>query len=189
MHAIQRTLRPLTLAVLMGCASLAHAQAAAPIDAEKQKLIDQVIALWHPENSVVALAQQPAQAALTQSRIALEQKQLPKAKIEAALKDILVDAQKYADTVTPLVAASAKKNMGSSVVPLLAQNFSTDELKQLLALLQSPIRAKFDKVAPQASQALGEKVQADVGAEVNKNAQALQASAGTKLRAAATATN
>jgi len=188
MHAFQRTLRPLTLAVLMGCASLAHAQSAAPVDAEKQKLIDQVIALWHPENSVLMVAQRPAQAAMDQSRVALEQKQLPKPKVEAALKDIAVDVQKYIDTVNPLIIGSAKKNMPSTVVATMAQNFTTDELKQLLVVLQSPVKAKFDKLVPEATLALTKKVSDDVGADVNKAGQTMQQNAGLKLRTAATTT-
>ncbi len=188
MSAFRLKLRPLALAALLGTASLAHAQsAAAPIDAEKQKLIDQVIALWHPENSVLMVAQRPATAAMEQSRVALEQKQLPKPKVEAALKDIAVDVQKYVDTINPMIVNSAKKNMPSTVVPMLAQTFTTDELKQLLALLQSPVRAKFEKLVPEADVALGKKIQEDVGADVNKNVQTMNQAAGLKLRAAATA--
>jgi uncharacterized protein len=187
MHAFQRTLSSFALAALLGVASAAHAQTAAPADAEKQKLIDQIIASWHPENAVLMAAQRPANAAMEQSRVALEQKQLPKEKVEAALKDILVDVQKYVDTVNPLVINSARKNMNSTVAPLLAQNFSTDELKQLLALLQSPVKAKFEKVIPQADQALGKKIQDDVGAEINKDIGTMNQAAGTKLRAAVTA--
>ncbi len=184
MTALSRTLRPIAFAALLGASVLAHAQA---VDAEKQKVIDQILTIWHPENSVVMAVQRPAQAAMEQSRVALEQKRLPKEKLEAALKDIAVDVQKYVDTSTPVVVASAKKNMGSTIVPLLAQNFSVDELKQLLALLQSPVKAKFEKLLPQADQALGKKVQDEVGADINKNIQTMQQAAGLKLRAAATA--
>ena len=187
MNAFQRTFASAALTALIGAASVAHAQAAPAIDAEKQKLIDQVIAIWHPENSVLLAAQRPAAQAMEQSRIALQQKQLPQPKLEAALKDIAVDAQKYVDTINPLIATSARKAMPSTVVPLLAQTFTTDELKQLLALLQSPVKSKFEKILPQADQALGKKVQDDIGAEINKDIQTMNQSAGLKLRAAATA--
>ncbi|HYP31592.1 MAG TPA: DUF2059 domain-containing protein [Burkholderiaceae bacterium] len=186
MHAFRRSLHALAIATLLGTASLAHAQAT-PVDADKQKLIDQILTLWHPENTVVMAAQRPATEAMEKSKIALQQARLPQAKQDAAMKDITVDVQKYVDTATPLVTSSAKKNMQTTVVPLLAQNFSVDELKQLLALLQSPVKAKFEKLIPQADQAIGRKVQDEVGPEINKNIQTMTQAVGTKLRIAVTA--
>ena len=192
MPNVQRTATSLALAALLGAASLAHAQAAKPaaspapaaIDAEKQKLIDQVIAIWHPERNVVVAAVQPADQMLAQANVALQQKALAQPKIEATMKDIKADAQKYADTVSPLVMGSAKKHMSTTVVPLLAQGLSTDELKQLLAWLQSPVRLKFEKVLPQADQALARKVSEEIGPQINKDVQALGQTVGTKVRAA-----
>jgi len=186
MHAFRRTFHVLALAALLGAASLAHAQAA-PVDAEKQKLIDQILTLWHPENSVVMAVQRPGADALEKSRIALQQAQLPQAKFEAEMKDIAGDVQKYIDITTPLVTASAKKNLQTTVVPLLAQGFSVEELRQLLALLQSPVKAKFEKLIPQADKAIGQKVQQEAGAEINKNIQEMTKAVGTKLRADLTA--
>jgi len=112
---------------------------------------------------------------------------MPQARQEAALKDIAIDVQKYVDTTTPLATSSAKKNLQTTVVPLLAQNFSVDELKQLLALLQSPVKTKFEKLIPQADEAVGKKVQDDIGPEINKNIQTMTQAVGTKLRIAVTA--
>lgn len=187
MPALRRSLHAFAAATLIGAASLVHAQAAAPVDADKQKLIDQILTLWHPENSVVMAAQRPGADALEKTRIALQQAQLPQAKFEAEMKDITIDVQKYIDTVTPLAADSAKKNLPATVVPLLAQNFSVDELRQLLALLQSPVKAKFEKLIPQADKAIGLKVQQEAGPEINKHVQEMTKAVGTKLRADLTA--
>ena len=187
MHAFRRTLPAFALAALLASASLAHAQSTPAIEPDKQKLIDQILTLWHPENSVVMAVQRPAAEALEKSKIALQQARLPQPKQDAAMKDLSTDVQKYIDTSTPLAANSAKKNLQSTVVPLLAQNFSVDELKQLLALLQSPVKSKFEKLIPQADQAVGKKVQDEVGAEINKNIQTMTQAVGTKLRIAVTA--
>lgn len=187
MHALRRSLHAFAAATLIGAASLVHAQAAAPVDADKQKLIDQILTLWHPENSVVMAAQRPGADALEKTRIALQQAQLPQAKFDAEMKDITTDVQKYIDTVTPLAADSAKRNLPATVVPLLAQNFSVDELKQLLALLQSPVKAKFEKLIPQADKAIGLKVQQEAGPEINRHVQEMTKAVGTKLRADLTA--
>jgi hypothetical protein len=181
---VKRTLSSLALAALLGAASLAHAQSAPAVDATKQKLIDQILALWHPENTVLMAVQRPAAAVMEQSRAALQQRQVPQAQGEAVLKDISTDVQKYVETADALATQSAKKAFPGTVAPLLAQTFSVDELKQLLAMLQSPVKAKFEKLVPQVDQALGKKVQDDIGAEINKDIQAMNAAATPKLRAA-----
>jgi hypothetical protein len=186
MHASRRTFHSLALTALLAGASLAHAQSTA-VDADKQKVIDQILTVWHPENTVVIAVQRPAAEAMEKSKVALEQARLPQPKLEAAMKDISTDVQKYVDTVTPLATAAARKNLQTTVVPLLAQNFSVDELKQLLALLQSPVKAKFDKLTPELAMAVAKKVQEQSGPEINKNISAMQQSVGTKLRIAVTA--
>jgi hypothetical protein len=187
MQTLHRSLSCLAIVAALAAASSAHAQSASAPDAEKQKLVDQVLSLWHPENTIIMMVQRPAGDAMEKSRIALQQARLPADKIDKAMKDIAVDVQKYVDTATPIAAASAKKNVGSTVAPLLAQNFSSDELRQLVAMLQSPVKSKFEKLVPQIDAAIGKKVQEEVGAEVNKNIQAMTQSVGTKLRIAVTA--
>jgi hypothetical protein len=188
------TLRLAVAAAFAGALPGAHAAgpaasapaAAASVDAEKQKLIDQLLTIWHPENAIVAAVQRPGYEALEKSRIAMQQNHLPADKFEKNMKDISTDVQKYVDAASPLVIASAKKNSNAIVVPALAQNFTADELRQLIALLQSPLRQKFEKLVPQIDQTLGKKVQEEVGPEVNKHIQVLTEAVGTKLRAAIT---
>jgi hypothetical protein len=199
MHAFHRTLSSAAVAATLAFAAVpaAHAQAkpatpaAAPasapavvIDAEKQKLIDRILALLKPENMVVGMVQRPAMKAMQDSNIALHQANMTQEKIDKTMKDIETDVKKYVDTATPVAMAAAKKDSAPALSPLLAQNFSNDELKQLLAILESPLRAKLEQLGPQLERALGEKVVADVGPEINKNLQAMTQSVGTKLRAA-----
>ncbi len=176
------------------CASLAaHAQtAAAPAnlpapDAEKQKVIDRILAVFHPENGVLQVVQRQGLNAMEQSGIALQTAHVPKDKSDKTLKEISVDVQKYIDTTMPLAQASAKKNTNPAVGPILAQNFTLDELKQIEALLESPLKSRFEKLVPQMENAVGQKVQADIQAQVNANAKVMTEAVGTKLRIAATA--
>jgi hypothetical protein len=102
------------------------------------------------------------------------------------MKEIATDVQKYVEVSTALVAASAKKYTNQTVGPILAQNFSADELRQLASIFESPVKEKFDKLVPQLESAIGQKVQADVSPEINKNIQTMTEAVGTKLRVAAT---
>ena len=53
-------------------------------------------------------------------------------------------------------------------------------------MLESPVKDKFDKLVPQLETAIGQKVEADVAPQINKNIQAMTEAVGTKLRVAAT---
>ena len=197
-HAMNALLRTVPLAVLLalGAISAVHAQATAAKpaaaaalpapDAEKQKLIDRILAAVHPENGVIQAVQRPAVDAMQKSMIAMQTAHVPKERMDKTMKEIAADVQKYVEQSTPLVTASAKKYTNQTVGPILAQNFSADELRQLASIFESPVRDKFDKLVPQLEAAIGQKVQADISPEINKNIQAMTEAVGTKLRVAAT---
>jgi len=194
MTAPLRTCLHLAVAAALSVACVAHAQtkAAAPAnlpapDAEKQKAIDRILANVHPENGVIQALQRPAVEAMQKSMIAMQTQHVPKERMDKAMKEIAADVQHYVEISTPVVTASARKLTNQTVGPLLAQNFSADELRQLAAIFESPVKAKFDKLVPQLEIAVGDKVTVDVGPAINKNIQALTESVGTKLRIATTA--
>ena len=189
---------PLAVVLTLGAMSAAHAQAApakpaAPAaalptpDPEKQKLIDRILAKVHPENGILQAVQRPAVDAMQKSMIAMQTAHVPKERMDKTMKEIGVEVQKYVDTATPIVTASARKYTNQTVGPILAQNLSADELRQLAAYFESSAHEKFDKLVPQLETAIGQKVQADVSAEIDKDIQAMTESVGTKLRIAATA--
>ena len=198
MPAFRRPLHVLAIASLLGTASLAHAQAAAAPaaakapanlpapDAEKQKLIDRILVVFHPEVGILQAVQKHGLDVMQQSSIAMQTAHVPPERKDKALKEIGADVQKYIDTTMPMAVATAKKDASPAVGPILAQNFTTDELRQIAALLESPLKQRFDKLVPRMEDAVGDKVQADISAQVNANTKTLVESAGTKLRIAAT---
>jgi hypothetical protein len=173
----QHTLVSLALATTACLAALpAHAD-------EKEKLVQKVLTLWHIEDEAIVMVQRPAADAVNQSRIAL-QGRVSGPKQEAALKDIAVDVQKYIDEATPIVRDNALKAKGPTLTPLLMQNFSEEELRQLVALLESPVKKKFEGLVPKFERAFGEKIAADSRAAVDPKLAAMTQSVGLKLRAA-----
>lgn len=156
---------------------------AEPLSDEKRKLIDKILTLWHPEDVSVMMVQRRATDAMTQSRIALQGK-VSAEKRDSTLRDIATDVQKYVDEVTPLAKDSAQRQMSSTVVPMLAQNFSVEELKQIVALLESPIKKKFEQFIPQAEKSLGGKVAEDIHIAVDEKGKNMTQAVGLKLRAA-----
>jgi hypothetical protein len=167
--------------VLAASSFPALAQSAA--SEEKQKLVQRVLALWRLEDTAVVMIQRPAADAMQQARIAL-QGRVSAAKQEATLREIATELQKYVDDVTPTVRTNAARLKAPTVGPLLAQNFSDDELRQLIALLESPVKKKFESLVPQLERAFGERLAADSRAAVDPKLQAMTQNVGLKLRAA-----
>jgi hypothetical protein len=157
---------------------------AAEPSATQQALVDQVMALWHAENVVLVMVQRPASDALQQARIAL-QGRVSADKRDAALKEMAPDAQRYIDEATPLAQAAARRQLPATVGATLASQFSEDELRQLVALLESPVKKKFEQLAPQMERALGDKVSEEAGPAIQPKLDAMKQAIGLKLRAAA----
>src|ERR1700740_2831411 len=117
---------------LRSCLHLVAAAAPANLpapDAEKQKAIDRILAVFHPENGVLQAVQRQGIDAMQQSNIALHTAHVPKERADTTLKEIGGDVQKYIDATMPIAVASAKKNTNPAVGPILAQNFTADELR------------------------------------------------------------
>lgn len=151
--------------------------------AQRQKLAEKLVTLWHPDDVVVVMIQRPAAEALQQARVALQGRVSAERRDETMLA-IAKDVQKYIDEATPLVRESAKKDIGSTVIPILVKEFSANELTELIGILESPTKKKFEKLVPQMERTLGDRVAVDIGAEITPKMQELTKEVGLKLRAA-----
>lgn len=163
----------------------AAASATAPVSPEKMKLIQRILELWHVDDIGLVMLKNPVAESLRQSRSLLQGRVSTETQ-EATMKDIAKDAQQFMDSTTPIVKASAKKLIPTTVVPMLAQNFTEDELRQIIAILESKIKAKFEALAPDMEKALGEKVAIDAGPQVNSKLHDLTVQIGERMHAAVT---
>jgi len=169
---------------LASCLSLCVlAPAVAQSSDAKAKLVERVLTLWHPEDMVIVMVQRPAADALQQARIALQGRVTAELR-DATIKGMAVDVQKYIDEATPIARDSARKNVTTVIAPMLMQQFSEDELKQLVAFLESPVKKKFEQMMPQLERSLGEKVASESRPLIDPKLQDLTKAVGTKLRAA-----
>lgn len=155
-----------------------------PVSSDKQVLIDRVLVLWPVENVAIAMVQRPALEALQQSRAAL-QGRVTAQKQELVLKDVTADVKNYLEEVTPLVRQVAEKSKSVALSPLLAEHFTDTELLQLIALLESPIKKKFESLSPELEKSFGEHVAGQAGQSINSKLEALSKTISGKLRAAA----
>lgn len=164
-------------------AAAASAGAAPAVPAEKQALVQRVLAKMSMESVALQMLQKPIADAQAQARV-VAQSRIPAEQRDAVLKDINAEAVKTFEQEAPLVRASARQAVDASVAPLLAQRFSEDELKQLAAILESPVLAKFEALAPELKKTVGQSVAKTNGPQVNAALTELQNKIGLRLRSA-----
>ncbi|MDC8757340.1 DUF2059 domain-containing protein [Janthinobacterium fluminis] len=176
-----KTSLTIMLAALCGAALAAPAPAA--VAPAKQQLVQQVLQLWQIDTIGQAMLQAPVGDAVQQARAMLQGRAAPERR-DAALADVLGEAKKFMDEATPTVRASAQKLIPGTVAPLLAERFSEDELRQMVAILESPVKRKFEAMLPEMQKLLGERVAADTRADIDPKLQGLKERIGLRLRAA-----
>ena len=121
------------------------------------------------------VAEQPARQLAMGARQILVQG-VPEDKREATAKLVDAEIKKYLDGAVPAVRASAGKLSTSVLGPIYEEKFSEDELKQLQAMLESPVLKRYQSLLPEMSNALLEKVVADARPQVTPKLQAAETS-------------
>ena len=186
-----RTLVLAPLAALMLAAALPSAHAAdAPASGAtasspaKKALVAKVISLQQPgiESMARQLAEQPAMQVLQQAGMALQH--VPADKRDALIKDIQGDIRKYADEATPIVRDQAVKLAPQTIGPLLEKEFTEDELKQIVAILESPVNKKLQGLVGQIQRTLGERVVTESRGAVEPKVNAMRQSVQKRLETA-----
>lgn len=161
--------------ILVAAATLSFAAAsqtpatpAAPAaaSAAKKELVARVLQLQQAGIEAMArqLAEQPARQMLQSAGQALQR--LPAERREAVARDIEADIRKYVDEATPIVRERAVKLAPSTIGPLLEERFTEDELKQVIATLESPVNRKFQSMAGEMQRAIGEKLIAETRGDI-----------------------
>lgn len=173
---IKTALTGLTLALALVAHSPSQAQATG-----KKELVTKVLQLQMPGIEAMArqMAEQPAMQVMQQAGPALQR--LPAERREAVAKDVEADLRKYAEEAVPIVRGSATKAATSTIGPMLEERFTEDELRQIVAMLESPTIRKFQGMAGDMQKALMEKVVAETRAEIEPKARAMTASVSKRL--------
>ncbi len=101
------------------------------------------------------------------------QRQVAPDKREAMGKAIEAEVKKYVDEAYPLVRERALRIAPSTIGAALEEKMTEDELKQLLAWLESPVNKKYQQIGPDARNAFVQKLLADARPVVDPKVQAL----------------
>lgn len=161
--------------------------AAQPSSPEKKQLVAQILKLQQGGIEVLArgIAERPAAQLIQQAGLALQR--LPVESREAVARDIEADARKYAEEAVPIVRNRALQLAPTTVGPILESNFSEDELRQLITMLESPLNKRFQSMAPEMQRALTEKLVAESRGEIEPKVRAMEQSVIKRLGGTQTA--
>jgi hypothetical protein len=163
--------------VAQGPAKPAPAAASAPASPAKKALVKRVIELQQPgiEAMARALVEQPAGAIMQQVGRTL-QTNVPADKREAVGREAEKDVRKFVDEVVPVVRKRAVEIAPGAIGPILEEKFTEDELKQLVAWLDSPVSRKYQQLGGDMQKALSEPLIRDSRATVEPKMRALEES-------------
>jgi len=174
-------MKRLMMAALLSSAALASAQTtpaapATPASPAKKELVQKLLVLQQPGIEQVArgLVERPALQMMQEAGQVL-QRQIAPDKREAIGKQVEADVKKYVEEATPLVRERAVKLAPTTIGPILEEKFSEDELKQLIAWLESPINKKYAQIGPEMQTAFVQKLVVDARPVVDPKLQALDA--------------
>ena len=161
------------VAAALAAACLAQAQTPLPANATKKELVARVMQLQQPGVEAMArqLTEQPAMRFMQQAGQALQR--VAEDRREAMARDIEADVRKYVDETTPIVRERALRLAPTTIGPILEKELTEDELRQVIAVLESPVQRKFQSLAPEMQRALGEKLVAETRGDVEGRLRAL----------------
>ena len=179
-------MKRLILTALLTSAVWAHAQTAstpaAPASPAKKALVNKLMLLQQPgiEKLASNLVEQPAMQMLQAAGRALQQ-QVPADKREAMGKSIEADVRKFVDDSVPIVRDKAVKLAPSTIGAMMEEKFTEDELKQIIAWLESPVNKKYLQIAPEIQNSFTQKLVAESRPVIDPRLQALEAKVRTTL--------
>ena len=171
-------MKKLLIVALLALTSGAQAESTAA----KKELVAKMLLLQQPavEQAARALAERPAAQMMQQAGIAL-QSRVAADKREAVGKEIQADVKKYLDEAVPIVRDRAVKLAPSTIGAVLEEKFSEDELKQLIAIIESPVNRKFIQMSGDMQKALVEKLVAETQGAIEPKVKTLEQAIAKRL--------
>lgn len=171
-------MKKILVAALLIAGGVVHAQSSAA----KQELVAKVLQLQQPaiEMRAQLLAQQPVQLFLRQVGVVIQQR-IPPDKRQAVAQEIQADVKKYVEETVPMVRERAVALAPSTIGVVLDERFTEDELRQLIAIIESPVNRKFQSLGGEMEKKLLETLAAEIRPLVEPKFRALDRAVGQRL--------
>jgi uncharacterized protein len=102
-------------------------------------------------------------------------------KRDAAAKAVQADVKKFYDEIEPLLRKRANELAPTILAPVYEERYSDDELKVVIAWLESPVSKKFQQIGAEIENTLAQKLVADTRGTVEPRLKALELSVAKRL--------
>ena len=184
---MKKTLVKLPLALLMAASFAATMPAAAQGNDAKRALAQKIAKIQYDADGGAMANQLTASA--VQPLIASWSQRLDETVPPARQKDIRdkldVELKKFADTTHKAIEGQTAKAADDALIPLLMEKLSEDEMKTIIAYLESPAAEKFQAMGGDAANAWAQKVIEATRSSVEGAAKTFDAAAGRIINAPA----
>jgi hypothetical protein len=162
-----RLLAPALIAVaalVLAGTTPAQTSTPAPSSPAKKELVQRLMRLQQSdvEGFARSIVERPAAQMMRQAGAALQQQAGPQDKREASARAIEAEVKKYVDEAYPIVRDRALKLAPSTIGPVFEAKMTEDELKQLVAWLESPTAKKYQALGVEARETFTQKLIADM---------------------------
>ena len=147
---------------------------AAPSSPAKKALVQRILTLQQSEIEALArnVVERPAAQMMREAGLAIQQQVAPE-KRESTGRAIEAEVKKYVDEAYPPVRERALKLAPTTIGAVLEAKMSEDELRALLAWLDSPTNKKYQQIAVDMRNSFFQKLLADMPALLDPKLQAL----------------
>jgi len=160
-----------------GGAGTAAAQTspATPSSPAKKELVQRLMRLQQSdvEGFARTVVERPAAQMMREAGMALQQQGAPQDKREAAARAIDAEVKKYVDEAYPIVRDRALKLAPSTIGSVFEAKMTEDELRQLIAWLESPTAKKYQSLAADLRNNFSQKLVAEMPALLDPKLMAL----------------
>ena len=102
---------------------------------------------------------------------------VPPARQKEVRDKLDVELKKYADSTHKVVEAQTAKAAEAALVPIFMEKLTEDELKQIVAYMESPASAKFQALGPDATNAWAKRIIDATKPQVESGAKTFEAAA------------
>jgi hypothetical protein len=112
---------------------------------------------------------------------------VPPARQKEVRDKLDVELKKFADATQKAIEAQVAKSAEAALTPIFVEKLTEDEMKTVIAWLESPVSAKFQSLGPQATNAWAQSIIDATKASVENSAKTFDAAANRIVSAAASA--
>jgi hypothetical protein len=167
--------RGLTIAFLATAALALSGAVQAQSTPAKKELVQRVLRLQQSdiEGFARTVVERPAAQMMREAGLALQQMQLAPEKRDATAKAIEAEVKKYVDESYPIVRERAVKLAPSTIGAVFEAKMTEEELKLLVAWLESPTNKKYQQIGLELRSTFTQKLLAEMPGVLDPKLQAL----------------